>query len=255
MFADDEHRRSLSALCRGMARRLGFFGSRCLWCGGLLCEDPEASVLCQHCWELFRPMTGGFCPVCGQIYASSQEDVYVCGSCRLTSRPWGRLGVLRAYQGALRQAILAFKYQPNHGHALLMQSLARTVYVGSIAPNHPDILVPVPVDPAKLPSRGFNQSLEMARGLQACSRAQLEPRALVRRPGFPGQTGLSRAERRKNVKRAFLAAPEHLAEKRVLLVDDVYTTGATVEACCQALLKAGATRVDVLVLGRALELH
>ena len=234
---------------------LGLSATRCLWCGGLIDGRKAELKLCPDCAEHFKIRSGGYCPSCGELYAGADESVYLCAACRRMSRLWSRLGFLGPYAGQLREAILTYKYQANPGYAKLMQTLAQCVYTARMSPEHPELLVPVPMSMPRLRRRGFNQSLEMARGLTAVSPAVLATLALKRCRNIPPQTGLSRRERRKNVKGAFAADPQRVQDRHVLLVDDVYTTGATLEACTRTLLKAGASRVDVLVLARAQDLH
>jgi ComF family protein len=115
-----------------------------------------------------------------------------------------------------------------------------------------DLIVPVPLHPYRLRWRGFNQSLILARALGCARHIKVDPFLLERtRPTVP-QTALNASERRTNVRGAFaVVAPERLAEKHILLVDDVYTSGATVEECAKALCRAGAEVVDVFTLARA----
>jgi ComF family protein len=115
-----------------------------------------------------------------------------------------------------------------------------------------DLIVPVPLHPHRLRWRGFNQSLILARALGSTRHIKVDPFLLERtRPTVP-QTQLTASERRTNVRGAFaVVAPERLAKKQVLLVDDVYTSGATVEECAKVLYHAGAVTVDVFTLARA----
>jgi len=115
-------------------------------------------------------------------------------------------------------------------------------------------LIPVPLHWSRLFKRRYNQSAELARSLAKITSAQALPDGLIRVRQTPSQGGLSRLERRGNVRNAFRVSPRHrrkIANSHAIVIDDVMTTGATVEACAIALIDAGATRVDVLTLARA----
>src|SRR5439155_20729340 len=114
------------------------------------------------------------------------------------------------------------------------------------------VLVPVPLHPARLRARGFNQALLLARALGRRLDLPVAPRVLVRRRATRAQPGLDAVERRRNLREAFrVRAPGTVAGRRVELVDDVLSTGAPADACARALLAAGAVRVDVYTVGRA----
>ncbi len=122
-----------------------------------------------------------------------------------------------------------------------------------LGPPVPDVVVPVPLHERRLRERGFNQSLELARGLAGRTGIGLAATALSRLRDTVPQARLERAERLLNLKGAFAADPRQVAGRRVLLVDDVSTTGATLVECTAALLAAGAATVDVAVLARTAE--
>lgn len=118
--------------------------------------------------------------------------------------------------------------------------------------DRPDIVVPVPLHRRRLIWRGFNQSTELARAISRQLGAKVRNKALVRTRHTPPQTRLDRAGRLANIKDAFAANTDLVRDKRVLLVDDVFTTGATLRECARTLKRAGASHVDVLVLARAM---
>jgi len=116
----------------------------------------------------------------------------------------------------------------------------------------PDIILPVPLHIKRLRQRGFNQALVLARRLFFDDRKKLRFNLLSRQADTASQTGLSGIERRKNLKNAFrVESPSKIAGRQILIIDDVFTTGSTVNECAKALKAAGAKRVDVLTICRA----
>jgi ComF family protein len=157
---------------------------------------------------------------------------------------------LGPYQGALRAAIHRFKYRD--GLILerpLGQLLAETVLAGC-GGERPDLLIPVPLHPDRLRRRGYNQALQLARQVGRSCALPVVPAGLHRLRETPPQQGLDARVRRTNLCGAFRVATA-VAGRRVLLVDDVMTTGATARECAAALRQAGAATVEVAVLGRA----
>jgi len=148
----------------------------------------------------------------------------------------------------LQKAIQLFKYQ---GKVRLASALGdlMTAAMGSLP--EADVLMPVPLHPSRLREREFNQSLLLADAVNRRLRLPLSYTNLVRLRETPPQTNLSRAARRKNLRQAFtVLRPGEVAERRILLVDDVFTTGTTVNECAKALRKAGAADVYVWTLAR-----
>ena len=150
--------------------------------------------------------------------------------------------------GAVRKAIHALKYQgvravaPTLGQ-LLVPFLAQEGLEG-------DLLVPVPLHPKRERQRGYNQSLLLAQAVGRATGLAVEPRALTRVTSVPSQVSLRAEERCANVAEAFRARPESVVGRRILVIDDVCTTGATLEACALALKEAGAVSVWGLALAR-----
>ncbi len=228
-------------------------GSRCLACGQVLEAREFQSGLCSRCEHALTPRRGGFCPSCGKLAANAEETPALCGECRLTPRPWDGFGFYDQYDGLLRELILQFKFHSGLGYARLLQQLCREAYQRHLSPGQADLIVPVPMHDSRLRDRGFNQSMELARGVKRTLRAPLVPEALQRTRSTTPQSGLTRKQRRKNLIGALRAESALVAEKNVLVVDDILTTGATLTACTQALKSAGADSVAVLVLGRVPE--
>lgn len=164
---------------------------------------------------------------------------------------YGRARAAIEYADGTRDFVLALKHQGRRdGLATFGQWMATA---GSELLADADVIVPVPLHYLRLARRGFNQSVWLAASVGRSARIPVWPDALIRTRSTPSQAGLSADGRRRNVQGAFAVRKSRmrrLAAKRVLLVDDVLTTGATVEACVRALKRSGAAQVDVLTLAR-----
>ncbi|MFP4285903.1 MAG: ComF family protein [Desulfovermiculus sp.] len=224
---------------------------RCLVCARPVLKTQCADGLCPECDQELQPRRGGFCPRCGLLYAQSEAEPYLCANCRRHNPGWEGFGFLGPYSGILRDLILDFKFQACFERRKVLRSLLLRAHAFHFQGLCPDVIIPVPLHVGRLRERGFNQSLEIARGLSRELRVPLQPAALVRIRRTKAQSGLGRKERLKNVRGAFQANPKSMWGKHVLLVDDVSTTGATLSACARTLRRAGAAQVDALVLAVA----
>lgn len=190
--------------------------------------------------------THSYCPRCGEIRAGTTGEAVVCGHCRLHPPPWSAVIFWGGYVGLLRQLLVRLKFAGELGLAgLLGWMLAEAVRVRGLVA---DVVVPVPMRPQGLVERGFNQSVELGRML---SRHLGWPLflALSKTRDTQRQARLSCAERQKNVAGAFACAS--VEGMRVVLVDDIMTTGATARECAVALRAAGARDVWCAVVARA----
>jgi len=180
-----------------------------------------------------------------------------CVSCRRKAPPWTGFAFYAKYDGLLKECIKAYKFGGPR-HTDILRELVLAAYErgrafdgpGALDPDGPEVIAPVPLHPRRLRWRGFNQSLELACALDGKGRGVISPKALARTRDTPPQSRLSGPERWENIKGAFAADGRIVAGRSVLLVDDVMTTGATVEQAVKALLAEGAARVDVLALAR-----
>lgn len=216
---------------------------RCVLCHGVYAESPGVPF-CKRCRVALTKPPPGWCPSCGRLYAAPGN--HRCGECVLNPPPWSGFGMIGRYEGALRDLLLLGKFQGDgaalHGLGLLLTTPAAQL-------TRPDAIVPMPLHPARLRERGFNQSQELARPASAALCVPLRPELLQRRIHTAPQRGLSAVERRHNLRGAFAAKAE-VCGLRILLVDDVATTGTTLRKAAKILRQAGAV-VDVLVVARA----
>jgi ComF family protein len=214
-------------------------------------DDRAHRPFCAACWAALPLWSDVGCPGCARLFPGLPAGAR-CEECRRAPPPFEWLHAAGAYRDGLRAAIHALKFRGRVAVAAPLAALLAergAALVGTAGPI--DAVVPVPLHPARLAERGFNQAELLA---APCARAWERPLvtgALVRtRPTRP-QTELDAAERSANVAGAFaVRRPAALAGRRVLLIDDVLTTGATARAAARALREAGAAAVDVLVLAR-----
>ncbi|EKO39166.1 MAG: putative amidophosphoribosyltransferase [Solidesulfovibrio magneticus str. Maddingley MBC34] len=239
-----------------LGRRLLAACDRCQACQGLLPADASLP-LCPACRDRLAPRLGGFCPRCGAMGENAEATPGLCLDCRRDGRPWDGFAFHGRYEGLLRELVLGFKFHGRLGQGRLLAGFLAAAWRRAAARDGPgcpdgapDLLVPTPLYPRRLAWRGFNQSLELARLLGREIGTPLAPLALARLRDTVPQSSLPGRERRSNLTGAFAADPAQVAGRRVLLVDDVMTTGATVETAAQALRRAGAARVDVAVAAR-----
>ncbi len=223
---------------------------RCPACSRPVTAPDHPAGLCPDCARELAPRTGGFCPRCGKPFGLATYEPENCGDCLADPPPWERLAFHGPYDGRLRELILAFKFSQGLGRTRLLQDLVKAASLRA-GLDQIDVVIPVPLHPRRLRWRGYNQSLELAVPVARALNAPALPKALERVRDTVPQSRLSGTERLSNLAGAFKADPEAVAEKRVLLVDDVSTTGSTLRECSKALNAAGAKAVDVLVLAVA----
>ena len=228
-------------------RVLDFFLPRlCLFCGGVVAEDAAAAV-CPDCEATIEWVESPVCNCCGLIFPTREGEDRLCGSCRTEPPPFARARAAAVYEGPVAQAVTRFKFGRQLAYLPVMQHWLQAQQCGELAADA-DLLIPVPLHPKRIKSRGFNQALLLARAFPGAE-VGLETLARVRYTA--PQVGLNPKERRDNVHRAFaVPRPEEVKGKKVLLVDDLYTTGATVKECARVLKRAGAKRVEVLTVAR-----
>jgi len=219
----------------------------------IACRAPVGEAgFCAACWSGITFLDGPGCACCGLPFPVALECDNICAPCLVRPPAFDTARAILVYDQTSRGAVLALK----HADRLdLVPGFARWLSrVGRAALNDSDLVVPVPLHPFRLWRRRYNQAAELARRL-ARDGSLAYAAALARSRPTPSQGAMASAKaRRRNVLGAFKVPDPHLvAGRRVLLVDDVLTTGATVEACARALKRAGAKRVHVLALARVVK--
>lgn len=246
----------------GLARRVLetvldiVFPPCCIACESWLPSRP-AGCFCRPCDQWIAPVRPPVCRQCGRPYLHDLRGDYLCGGCLLQppsfsmARSWACYPHNPDASHPLRQVIHRFKYgrQAALGKPLgqLMASACKPWFRTSDL----DLIIPVPLHPRRLRWRGFNQSVLLGREVGRTWGIRLDPFILTRKTETAPQSTLSLKERQPNVKGAFAIAPGRTVEKiRLLLVDDIHTSGATVNECSRVLLRSGARDVQVLTLAR-----
>lgn len=229
---------------------------RCHVCKAFLWENRahhggNELSLCQACYSSLTAVTSPLCPVCGRPFAVGSGEDHTCEDC-LLKRPF--YDIARApyvYEGNLMTAIHEFKYGKKSYLARSLGPLLASYADTWIGHNNGLLVMPVPLHPKRLKERGFNQSLLLARHVASRLETGLDYLSLRRNRLTRPQTGLTSDERKKNVRRAFdIVSPAGLKGKSVLVIDDVATTGSTLNECARALKKAAVKEVFCLVLAR-----
>ncbi len=226
-----------------------FFPRRCVGCG---LANPDATThLCWDCLAACQLVQPPYCARCGDPVAGFIDHEYCCAACGDHPPHFASARSVARYDGVVRQMILAFKYHAATWLAGDLLHLLATGYATYFSPDDVQVIAFVPLHPTRRRERGFNQAELLAHGLSRRFGKPLLRPGLVRRRPTPSQTRLTAAQRRANVQDAFqIRNNPWLEGKRILLIDDVMTTGATVDACARQLTTAGAARVHVLTLAR-----
>lgn len=214
---------------------------------------PGEIRLCPDCLATVSEIGGPLCSCCGRPFATSDGIDHPCGECTLSPPPFLAARSALRYEKTVREMIHSFKY----GYRVMLRRplalLAAPRLDGFVAGFAPDLILPVPLHIKRLRQRGFNQAILLGELLSRRWRLPLIRDNLRRIRWTEPQVTLSAAERADNVRGAFsLANPERLEGKRVLLVDDVYTTGSTVKECSRVLTAAGAVAA-VVTLARGVD--
>jgi ComF family protein len=222
----------------------------CAGCGEPI-SPAEPLEFCPSCRGSLGVMGGPSCPTCGVPVSPEAPGSYECGACLGGLYRFDRARAAGAYRGLLREVIHRFKYD---GHISLARPLAQLLLPAAteLCTLHEiNIVLPVPLHSRRLRERGFNQAALLARRVGAFLKIPVEYTVLKRLRWTEPQIGLSPRKRAENVRGAFgLTSGKAVRDRTVLLVDDVFTTGETVDQCVRALKAGGAREVVVLTVAR-----
>jgi ComF family protein len=220
--------------------------TRCLACDSRAVREIRSGGVCRPCWAALPALSPERCPICDEPTPGSAFDALACGRCVLDPPPFRLLRSAVPYRGTARAVLIAFKFR---GADFLASHLAGAMRAAIPAPGEPyDEIVPVPATAPSRWRRDHPAEL-LAHAVARTLGATFAPRRLVKVRATAKQSGLPARERRRNVRGAFSA--RGAAPERVLLVDDVATSGATARECASALRRSGARHVDVWCFARA----
>ncbi|TWG90278.1 ComF family protein [Mesorhizobium sp. J18] len=221
----------------------------------LACHDHvvRPGTLCAGCWPAMRFLEKPWCEVMGTPFGHDMGEGFLSAEAIANPPPFARARAAVGYTGPARRMVQQLKF---HDRTDLAPWMARWMLraAGELIPDA-DLVVPIPLHRGRFLRRRFNQSAELARAFARLAGLPFDPVAVERIKGTRRQVGLGARERQDNVRGAFRVRPEKeiaVAGRRVVLVDDVYTTGATVSSVTRALKRAGARNVDVLTFARVL---
>ena len=242
------------------------FPSSCALCGSPL-PHLSSVPICDVCWTEFAVQSGNLCARCGDSLDTPLQAPSIfglCRACRMAPPLFERAVAYGPYHGRMKAAIHALKYDRLQPAArglgrMLAEAIAQ---LAGEAPTEM-LVVPVPLHRSKYAERGFNQARSLAFHALAALRKThpewrltLASKTLMRPRATESQAGLTPRQRRLNLRGAFTVSdPAAVAEKHVLVIDDIFTTGSTARAAAQALTKAGAASVWVATLARAGRVH
>lgn len=218
------------------------YPSSCPVCSGLS-DSLSHCPICSGCWATIGRHDGPSCRVCARPLAS--EHAGLCGDCLREAPPFSRVITYGPYSDVLKEALHLLKFS-----SIKRLSRPLGMLLAGLEIPKADIIVPVPLSNRELRKRGFNQTLLISRTLSRTTGIPLFPGLLYKKRETPPQVSLPRRERLLNLKGAF-GTRKKLNGERVLIVDDVVTTGATVRECSRAIIKAGAAEVFVAALARS----
>ena len=214
---------------------------------------PHSGYVCPPCWSHVRFIRPPFCERCGLPFAGDLTTAFECTNCREMELHFSAARSAVVARSVVLEAIHRFKYQRALWFENFLADLLLREAVPALRGQNWDFIVPVPLHPLKQREREFNQAELLAQHLSKATKIPLNNKILQRTAPTATQTLLTREQRAANMKNAFAVRPGvRLDAQRIIVVDDVFTTGATTSACAEALRGAGAGEVYVWTVARGL---
>ncbi len=221
---------------------------RCALCGEFI--GPQLAGFCPQCQGSFQTVSFPICQICGKpLPEISRPAGNICGFCIESEPRYDRARLYSRYEGALAEVLKDFKFKERRSVLPALSAYMIECYELFYGGQFFDVVLPVPLHRRRLHLRGFNQAADLAKPIAKRQGFVLQYNVLERTRDTMPQYGLTVSQREKNVKGAFaVIRPQAVKEKSVLLVDDIMTTGTTINECARVLRKAGAAHVCVLCL-------
>ena len=228
------------------------FPPQCLSCTDIL-QTKAQKVFCPVCLEKITLITENICPVCGIIFPDSPAGSHLCGHCLENEPHFCCARSVASFESVILDAIHQFKYGRNLSTGTALADFMADFPFPDFDFSAYSLMIPVPLHIKRLRERGFNQSLILAQTVGKKHHIPVNFSLLKRNKFTLTQTGFNRKEREQNIKGAFIVKDRNtLQNASIILIDDVYTTGATINECAKELMNAGAQKVAVLTLARVL---
>jgi competence protein ComFC len=214
---------------------------------------PADSFICAHCREIpdaVKPVEPPFCQKCGLWYSGAITTEFRCANCAELTLHFEYARSAAQFSGLVKEVIHRFKYGRNEWFEPFLAELLIERALADLRAAPVDLIVPIPLHKTKHHTRGFNQAERLAARLAQAANLPMNPSILRRVIDTNSQAGLDRDDRAANVRNAFAFVGPPLTGQRILLIDDVLTTGLTASACARELIKHGARDVRVWTVAR-----
>ncbi len=226
-----------------------FFPRRCPVCDDIV--KVSEGLICRGCAPKIKYVTGPACMKCGKMLSS--EDLEYCHDCRTGHHIYDRGMALYDYK-SIADSIYRFKYKGRREYADFYGEEISRCLGNEIKRMRPDALIPVPVHSKKLRERGYNQATALAKVLSAHLQIPVEDKLVIRQKNTAPQKELNVRERQNNLKKAFKIAPNDVKLNTIVIIDDIYTTGSTIDAMAEELKKTGVDKIyfTALAIGRGI---
>lgn len=215
---------------------------RCILCDGVL-DTPDSGV-CTLCESKLKYCKEPACKKCGKPLNNERQEY--CTDCRKKKHSYDQGKSVWIYKGDMKNSIYRFKYGNRREYARFYAEESVRIYGGWIKSRGVEVIIPIPVHPKRKRKRGYNQAELYAKELGKLLELPVDGESLVRVVNTTPQKELDDKERRNNLKKAFKIKKDSVKYKKVLVVDDVYTTGSTIDAVAELLRDAGADKIYFL---------
>lgn len=213
------------------------FPAKCMSCGKILLEKEERYGLCHSCWKKVFIIREPVCKKCGKAIPDASEEL--CNDCMKRKHIFKQAKGLYSYDGAMKEIMYRFKYQNKRCYAAYFANLASDLYADYFRVNNINAIVPVPMYEKKKKKRGYNQAEVFAKALGEKLSIPVFSDLVVRTRNTLPQKGLSDIKRQRNLQNAFNINEKMIQSNSVILVDDIFTTGATADIVSETLRGAG----------------